>query len=743
MDSPDLPSRAAEVIEEYSRFRILVIGTTGVGKSTLINRTFNVDLAKVSEHHAGKSNIDDEITSPDNPLFVLHDSQGLEPGDVDALNKIKDFVKRRMAEPKIKDRLHAIWLCIEVPRAGGRLFETGTEELLQLMQDTLPIVVVFTKFDLLLLLERNKLRGKLSKEEIAPEAEKQGERFLEEHCKEPLARLAPNTSCVKVSRYWDGLCAKAIAGQKGFMAFLDAVHTDMVSVWNFNDPQKLLSGLKFKGMVLGLIEGLAPDNAATTSDNNNIASILQAISTPTGAAVDVVGLSSTFIKLVHDTSQMTPETLKCLMAYIVDLIAILENLLLVMLAKRSRPLTWEDVDLAFESYRKSTLLSTVHQDISDYTTRPHVRDVIDAGNAEKEMNRLVRLLVTTLPPELLAKIGVSSKTSILGNGHTVRGREQTTRPAESVTSSVPAAEVSGATTSDSRGIEEASTFEYDDGGPLDLGNSVVIVGGPIRGGGFSDVYRGVWDHQGQKVEVAMKKLRVYLEHNGDCLKLFRHEVKIWSRMNHPYILQFLGFTVLDGSFFCMISPWVHNGDCLRYLKLNPNADRVKLLSQTAQALHYLHSGKSGWSYVHGDLKGDNVLVSEEGNALLADFGLTRHLEKLSSHSMTPSRIPTLGLAQFAAPELFLPETRPTARSDVYAFGCLIVQIFTGELPFPTMSDLQIMMAKIQRGQKPSRPRDPALVVAGLDDRLWGVVERCVDAEPLLRPTMNGVVQMLG
>ncbi|KDQ53794.1 hypothetical protein JAAARDRAFT_136683, partial [Jaapia argillacea MUCL 33604] len=213
---------------------------TGVGKSTLINQAFKVDFAKASDREVGRSNIETEITFPENSQFVLHDSQGLEPGEVENLNTIKSFVKGRMAEPKIKDRLHAIWLCIEVPRAGGRLFETGTEELLRLGQDAswppysrsgLSTRVSDKDAPSLLLLVN------VTYDVVAGQV--QGDVWIlwsvVQRVSVPLKLEA--SVAVGMKRYWQGLWAKAITGKKGFKACLDAVHSDMVSVWNFHDPQ--------------------------------------------------------------------------------------------------------------------------------------------------------------------------------------------------------------------------------------------------------------------------------------------------------------------------------------------------------------------------------------------------------------------------------------------------------------------------------------------------------------------------
>ncbi|KAF8883267.1 hypothetical protein BD779DRAFT_1540399, partial [Infundibulicybe gibba] len=91
------------------RFRILVIGKSGAGKSSLINAAFNVDLANVSHDRAGVSSIEQEITSPHNNRFVLHDSQGFAAGEVANFNTVKNFIQRRANMPNVKDRLHAIW----------------------------------------------------------------------------------------------------------------------------------------------------------------------------------------------------------------------------------------------------------------------------------------------------------------------------------------------------------------------------------------------------------------------------------------------------------------------------------------------------------------------------------------------------------------------------------------------------------------------------------------------------------
>ncbi|KAF8258009.1 hypothetical protein EI94DRAFT_1670174, partial [Lactarius quietus] len=59
-----------------------------------------------------------------------------------------DFVEKRLQKPLLKDRLHGVWLCVETPTAGGRVFETGDEKLLEFVHEKgVPLVLVFTQYD--------------------------------------------------------------------------------------------------------------------------------------------------------------------------------------------------------------------------------------------------------------------------------------------------------------------------------------------------------------------------------------------------------------------------------------------------------------------------------------------------------------------------------------------------------------------------------------------------------------------
>jgi hypothetical protein len=128
-----------------------------VGKSSLINEVFKEPLSVVEEHQTRATNINTEITSPHNPYFVAHDSEGYEPGEDEKFKVLRNFIIKRSKKHNFSDGLHAIWLCITTPFANGRIFERGDEEICSMRQLGVPVIIVFTKYDLLLTAAKREL----------------------------------------------------------------------------------------------------------------------------------------------------------------------------------------------------------------------------------------------------------------------------------------------------------------------------------------------------------------------------------------------------------------------------------------------------------------------------------------------------------------------------------------------------------------------------------------------------------
>ncbi|KAH9054717.1 hypothetical protein EDB87DRAFT_1580388 [Lactarius vividus] len=148
--TPERESTIDDILKAAKRFRILL---SGVGKSSLINCVFGIEAAHVEDQKPGKANIRQELVSPENQYFVLHDSQGFEPGDLSNFETVRNFVQERSREElPLSEKIHGLWYESFARRhqrqEAGRVFETGDEKLLQFAHEKkVPIVVVFTKYD--------------------------------------------------------------------------------------------------------------------------------------------------------------------------------------------------------------------------------------------------------------------------------------------------------------------------------------------------------------------------------------------------------------------------------------------------------------------------------------------------------------------------------------------------------------------------------------------------------------------
>lgn len=174
---------------------------------------------------------------------------------------------------------------------------------------------------------------------------------------------------------------------------------------------------------------------------------------------------------------------------------------------------------------------------------------------------------------------------------------------------------------------------------------------------------------------------------------FEREAATWSRLDFVYLLHFIGIYYMSGT-MCLVSPFVENGSLPKYLKRHPDANRRRLvgstlrlkssltyervgfqLFETALAIAYLHKCE----LIHGDIKGENILVSREHTVLLSDFGLSR-----------PQGDPTsvgqrgMGTIPWQSPEVLMGASK-SFESDMYAFGMTIYEVWARSLPSLRMS----------------------------------------------------------
>jgi serine/threonine protein kinase len=175
---------------------------------------------------------------------------------------------------------------------------------------------------------------------------------------------------------------------------------------------------------------------------------------------------------------------------------------------------------------------------------------------------------------------------------------------------------------------------------------------------------------------------------------------------------------------CLVFPYYPHGEISGYLTKHPSVDKFPLIAQITNALLYLHTH----NIVHGDIKASNILINENLEATIIDFGLARILQESGFTTATSK-----GTWRFWAPEIMNDEhgiQRVTTATDVYAFAMTVIQIFTGHLPFSHIkSDAKVVLTVITGG-RPQRGHCPQIT-----DDIWGILETCWDVDPTRRPSM--------
>lgn len=209
---------------------------------------------------------------------------------------------------------------------------------------------------------------------------------------------------------------------------------------------------------------------------------------------------------------------------------------------------------------------------------------------------------------------------------------------------------------------------------------------------------------------------------------------MWKFLCHPNILPLLGVSEAGPqSKPAMVSQWMTNGTIRDFVTGRGDVNRFKLLADVTKGLIYLH----GRGIIHGDLKGDNILIDDGCNARIADFGM------LATSDSSNTSLNEGGSSRWMSPELLDPDAfglegvHRTKPSDCYALGMVIYEVLSGQLPFYRSTKFAAA-SKVLRGERPERPQG----VGWFTDGIWEILENCWKHQPSDRPSVDNVLNPL-
>jgi len=202
----------------------------------------------------------------------------------------------------------------------------------------------------------------------------------------------------------------------------------------------------------------------------------------------------------------------------------------------------------------------------------------------------------------------------------------------------------------------------------------------IGSGGFGVVHRAYQSTLGR--EVAIKIILPHFANHPDFIRRFETEAQLVARLEHPFIVPLYDYwRDPDGAYLVM--RWLRGGNLHDSLAQGafPLEAAALLMDQLGSALALAHRN----NIVHRDLKPANILLDEDGNAYLSDFGIAK--DKAQAEAALTGSGMLLGSLDYLAPEQARIEG-VTARSDIYSLGVVLYQVLTGQHPFAHVSSVE-------------------------------------------------------
>ncbi|MCP4424913.1 MAG: protein kinase [Chloroflexi bacterium] len=204
-------------------------------------------------------------------------------------------------------------------------------------------------------------------------------------------------------------------------------------------------------------------------------------------------------------------------------------------------------------------------------------------------------------------------------------------------------------------------------------------------GGMATIYKAY--QPGMDRYVAIKVLPHYLAKDEQFVQRFQQEARAIAKLEHAHILPVFDYGEHEGVTYIAMR-YIKAGTLKEYMSNGglPLAEISRIIGQIGSALDYAH--REG--IIHRDVKPGNVLIDDQGNTYLTDFGLARMM--VSSKEFTASGV-SVGTPAYMSPEQGK-GAKVDRRSDIYALGVVLFEMATGQVPFEAETPLAVLLKHI-------------------------------------------------
>lgn len=249
-------------------------------------------------------------------------------------------------------------------------------------------------------------------------------------------------------------------------------------------------------------------------------------------------------------------------------------------------------------------------------------------------------------------------------------------------------------------------------------------GALIGEGTFGKVYKGMNERTGELL--AVKQLSI-MDGSEEDVRGLQKEISVMWHLDHDNIVRYLG-TARSERYLFIVLEYVPGGSIANMLQQFGSFEEKltrRFTMQILRGVEYLHAK----GIIHRDIKGGNVLVSNEGVAKLADFGCSRQVTQMCTASMEESLQAIRGSVPWMAPEM-IKQTGQTFTSDIWSVGATVIEMGTGKPPWPEFRNNLAALFHVATSTTPPTPP------AHFSDKCKTFLKRCFCMDPKERPAAS-------